>query len=291
MDMAGVTIVPLGNIAPPDHILPTSHIYFTTSVVAPPRTVVAPADGQIQYILTDALGASLGIRNGSYLYYMGRVKLDTGINQGTIVHAGQRLGTTVAELPELDFGLVNYQTTVGFVNPARYVDEQLHCDTPISYFTEPLRSQMYAVTQRITGDKDGQINFDVQGRLVGNWFLDGLAAIGSVSQAPAAWPQQLAFAYDNYDPAHRRVVIGSALSLPGAFEPAAGSIDFKDVSVSSGQVVYQLSQWGAPGQPPGPPRGVMIVQMLDDARVRVETLPGSSDTNPTFSAAARIYVR
>jgi hypothetical protein len=39
--------------------------------------------------------------------------------------------------------------------------------------------------------------------------------------------------------------------------------------------------------------GVMIVQMLDDSRIRVETLPGSRATTADFSASARArtYVR
>ena len=46
-------IAALGNLNPPGHTLPTDHIYFyhrLNNQSAPPRTVVAPADGTVQTI-------------------------------------------------------------------------------------------------------------------------------------------------------------------------------------------------------------------------------------------------
>ena len=62
-----------------------------------------------------------------------------------------------------------------FVNPLRYPSTTVHGDAPLPYFDEPLRSRLYARVQRIGGDLDGRFDFDVAGRLVGNWILEGLA--------------------------------------------------------------------------------------------------------------------
>jgi len=42
-----------------------------------------------------------------------------------------------------------------FANPARYSSESLHVDSPIKYFDEPVRSQLYALVRRASGDRDG----------------------------------------------------------------------------------------------------------------------------------------
>jgi hypothetical protein len=61
-------IAPLGNLNPPDHTLPTDHIYLyhrLNNQAAPPRTVVAPADGTVQTIINHNSDVKLLIKGAS----------------------------------------------------------------------------------------------------------------------------------------------------------------------------------------------------------------------------------
>jgi hypothetical protein len=140
----------------------------------------------------------------------------------------------------------------------------------------------------VGADRDGRFDYDQAGRLVGNWFLDGLAP--SESSTPTGWPKQLAFVYDNYDPSLIRVSIGGTLPLVGAFAVQPGALDPKDVTPSNGKVSYRLLQAGF-GSPPGRQVGLLIVEMLAAARIRVEVALGESVTSADFTAAAKTYVR
>src|SRR4029079_5020668 len=70
-------IAPLGNLNPPDHTLPTDHIYLyhrLTNPSSPARPVVAPADGTIQTIITHNSDVKLLIRGAStFTYYLDHV--------------------------------------------------------------------------------------------------------------------------------------------------------------------------------------------------------------------------
>jgi len=285
-------IIPLGNLNPPGHTVPTSHIYLnnrTSFTTPPPRSpVFAPADGRVQFIFRNGLEAKIGIQTGSFLYHLAHVELDDNIREGTSLTAGQRIGLTGGTALGIDLGLINEDHTVFFANPARYSDEERHGDAPLRYFEEPLRSQLYARVRRLGDDRDGKFDFDQSGRLVGNWFLEGLSP--AESALPAGWPKQLAFVYDNYDPAAIRVSIGGTLPLVGAFAVQSGALDPKDVSVGSGKVTYRLLL-AVPTGPPGRQFGVLIVQMLAAERIRVEVAMGETVTDAEFTAAAKTYVR
>jgi hypothetical protein len=286
-------IVPLGNLNPPGHTLPTDHIYVNNRALGgppvPQQTVFAPGEGTVQYIIRQGAESKIGIAAGSSIYYLDHIQLDPSIHEGVRVTAGQALGLTGTIAYGIDLGVINNQLTVPFANPARYSSESLHGDAPLTYFDEPLRTELYALVSTIGSNKDGKFNYDAVGRLAGNWFLEGLSPAESAN--PAAWPQHLAFVYDNYDPAAIRVSIGGTLALVGAFAVQPGAIDPKDVSAASGPIVYELYVAGGPGGPSGPRAGTMIVQMLEETRLRADVVADPAAATPQFSAGSRIYVR
>ena len=78
----------------------------------------------------------------------------------------------------------------------------------------------------------------------------------------------------------------------GAFAVSAAAPDPQTVSAATGKVAYRLFLSGAPGfAPPPDQRGLLIVQMLDSARIRVEVFAGSTASDAEFTSAARVYVR
>ena len=283
-------IAPLGNLNPPGHTLPTDHIYFYYRLLnpsAPARVVSAPADGTIQTVINGNNGEAklLIVAAAPCTYYLDHVVPDAGMGPGVAVRAGQRIGVTNGSGASfgIDLGIFSDAVTVPFANPARYSSESLHGDAPIKYFTEPLRSQLYALVRRSSGDRDGTFNYDATGRLIGNWFADTVPVASS--QSPENWALHLAFAYDNYDPSVMRISSGGALGFVGTPTAVPGSPAPADVSVATGKVVYRLLDARSPL-----PFGVMIVQMIAADRIRVEYGAGDR-SDADFTSAARSYVR
>ena len=139
-------IVPLGNLNPPGHTFPSDHVYFYNRIPpAPPDAPVpvrAPGDGTVQFVLAMGMESQVGVRTGSFIYYLDHVVLDPAIRPGVIVTAGQQMGVTGSTAYGIDLGVINEQKTVFFVNPLRYPSTTVHGDAPLPYFDEPLRSRL-----------------------------------------------------------------------------------------------------------------------------------------------------
>jgi hypothetical protein len=285
-------ILPLGNLNPPAHTFPSDHIYFYVGFLRPEIRLVpvfAPGDGTVQTILRSAApDVKMFVRaTTSLTYYVDHVVLDPEIREGMRLTAGQRLGTSGPTSFGVDLGVINANLTQRFVVPARYPGDTIHADAPLKYYEEPLRSQLYGMVRRESADKDGRIDFDVPGRLSGNWFLEGLPIAESAQ--PTAWARHLAFVFDNVQPSMPRISIGGRLALAGLFGVDGSGPPFESVGPESGLVTYRLRTGGHIGAPLEASIGTLLVQMLDATHIRVESIPGASPT--AFSAAAVVYTR
>ena len=291
-------LTPLGNLNPPGHTLPTDHVYFyqTNFAVFPvvPATAVLPVyaatTGAVNFMLQPAgTDWKIGfIATKDFGYYYDHLVPLPNIKVGTVVQAGEQVGTTT---PGGAFDLGAYDLRVshtGFVNPVRYGEQTLHYVSPWAYFVEPLRSQLYAKVRRhpSAADKDGKIDFGVAGRLVGDWFEQSVPNSTEAS-GPAGWPKSLAFVYDYYDPRQIRVVIGGTIAPVGVWTIPAGAPGPETVSVSSGKVAYRLMYTESFTVQ----SGLMLVQMVTSDRIKVEVFTGSQAGDAEFTAAAFMYVR
>ena len=284
IDPSAITfITPLGNLNPPEHTLPTNHIYFYHPPTRLP--VTAPAGGVIFEARRGSDDALYVQAATGVLYYLAHIFLDGSIATGGEVSAGQYVGETNTT-GAMDLGVSNDAVTLFFVRPERYIGFTIHADSPLKYFQEPARSTLYAKVRRNGADKDGKIDFDQPGRLAGNWFREGLAVADTENFASGA--QQLAFVRDVAEPAFVRVSIGGSLSLPGGFWIADGVPDPADVTPATGKVAYRLYNNALRI---GAGNGLLIVQMLGDDRIQIETFPGSTATTAEFTGASLIYVR
>lgn len=286
IDQAAIRwITPLGNLNPPAHSIPTDHIYFyfadpdAGEQPAVRRTEFrAPGDGTVTTVL-GSVGAESKIfvrQTSTFSYYLDHLILSAPLVRGSVITEGQVLGTTGTAYG-VDLGVINESLTLNFIIPSHYVGDTIHADGPLKYFEEPLRSQLYARVQRIGPDLDGKIDFDIAGRLSGNWFI-GPSAV-------------LAFAYDTYDPSKVRISTGAG-TLQGVFGIAAGDPPPSDVSKGSGRVRYTLLRaiTGPPRAGSGGLAGYMLVEMTDDTHIRMETF--QTTTPPTeFTGSAGTYAR
>ncbi|MEE8465421.1 MAG: M23 family metallopeptidase [Dehalococcoidia bacterium] len=234
-----------------------------------------------------------------------------------MVKAGQALGKVGTH--GFDFGVHDTDVLLpGFVIPERYDGEpwKVHTVDPFAYFTEPLRSSLQGKSLRSASPQGGKIDYDIDGRLVGNWFLDGTVDYsGQIDLSLCTdelcnyWSGHLAIAYDHIDPDQVRISIGRDLGIDpekcrvcqGVYAVSAGSPDPADVSVETGLVKYQLVARDFVNRSENPertrpledqPLGVLLVQLEDDRTIRMEVIPDKTTGQVQgFSGAALVYRR
>ena len=136
-------------------------------------------------------------------------------------------------------------------------------------------------------DKDGKIDYDIPGRLVGGWFLKGLPP-GEGSSNADSGTKQLAFVYDMNAPGAIRISIGGILTMKGLFGVQSNSPDPSTVSRATGKVGYKLTN---PFGPQNIVTGILIVQMTANDTIKVQTFQNVTADTTQFDANAAIYTR
>jgi hypothetical protein len=304
-------ITPLGNMTPPGHTAPTDHIYLVHEWRSAGKPVYAPAGGKILWIQPfewpDGVehSVSIGVTK-TCTYYMAHLVLDENLKVGDYVQAGQRLGVISRYAAAFDLGVMNRNILQPFVNPKRYGYTQLYGDSPLKYFVEPYKSQLYAKVLREGEDKDGKFCYDQRGKLIGTWVEEN--APPDPFKVPDWGRYQLSFAYDVYRPTLIRISLGDDfLALPGdplSLLPAGlyfvqdGAIPPENVTPSSGKVTYYL--YGESGGGEFPPvrgeRGVCSscrCSPRTGLRWKPSATPppplGSSPLGPEFTCGELVY--
>lgn len=217
------------------------------------------------------------------------------------VTAGHVIGKSTGSF---DFSVQD--TTVrlaGFVDPRWYGEEwKIHTVDPLPYFTENIRQQWLAKIPRTIQPLGGKIDYDINGRLVGNWFLGSLADY----TAARDWRNDLAIVYDHFDPTQIRINVGAETGISDeacsicqrAYGVKGNAPDPADVSPATGMVKYELVPWKSTGvsrqisNDESTILGVFLVQMLGDRKIKIEVFPGKSASQVSgFTAKAQIYNR
>lgn len=287
-------LLSLGWIQPVGHTIPTDHVYFWYN--NPNNTVKLPVyaltTGKIQQILPVPVNGIKECKvwfrvNEKFMYYLDHIVLDPALAEGSAITAGQVIGTT-GYGNSIDLGAIDENITLtGFANPKRYNGQTLHCGKPFQYFTNALQAQLYPLVDREGADKDGKIDIDIPGKLVGNWFLDGTV---QYKDDRDGWDKELSFAFDIQKPSVVLVSIGGTIGMTGKWTIQQGALAPSQVTAANGKVAYQL--YGAGGINSDPvQRGLLIVQLLDDTHIKVQAFPDSKATDAAFDGSARTYAR
>lgn len=125
------------------------------------------------------------------------------------VKAGQVIGKVGGR--SLDFDVVNSEVTLkGFLTPRLYgrAAWRIHLVDPFDYFEEPLRDQLLKLNLRKAKPLGGKIDYDIDGKLVGNWFKEGTGGYDGNRDKRGYWMGHLAIVYHHLDPAKVIVSIG-----------------------------------------------------------------------------------
>ena len=291
----GLTLTALGNLSPPGHVLPTDHVYFYDwdlsgrGSASDVRDVVMPATGAVFSIIRPT-GTDYKISfraTTNFYFYLDHVLLTQPLTVGQIIPAGAKIGATAAG-GTLDLGAFDMTVAhTGFIDTTRYGPQTLHYVSPWKYFTPALQAQITPHLYRAATATplDAQIDFGVAGKLVGDWFLQGMPR--DSTQGPYGWTRSIAFVYDYFDPSQVRISIGGTIAPAGVWAIDVTAPRPETVTVASGVVAYRLY---SPFDPGFPPYGLMLVQMVDAATIKAEVFIGSVSATQ-FDASAVTFVR
>ncbi len=204
------------------------------------------------------------------------------------VSAGDTLGF-VGPHGAMDFSITDFRLQLNFLNPSRYPRKHTFAAHVPDYFEEPIRTQLNSMSLRELPPRGGKVDYDVQGTIAGNWFLEGTTRF-------IQWSRQLAIVYDHIFGDRIIIADGSPMrDVPGIEGPGypdtwwvKGNAPLPEtVGVADGVVRYDLL---IPDKRDlETVRGTLLVQALEGDRIRVEFREEGAPS--AFTSAARTYVR
>ena len=230
------------------------------------------------------------------------------------VKAGEAIGRSGAH--QFDFSVINTEVTLpGFINPKSYETEpwKIHTVDTFDYVDEPLKSQLIAKSIRSVPPLGGKIDYDVDGKLVGNWFRAGSGGyFGNKSDRGASgryWDSHLSIVYDPIDPTKITISTGNFNGASAMFAVLGNSPDPKDIGEKSGVIKYELVErdyvtslgqvWdelkfdkNLKFRAGSEIRGVALFQIIPGQKLKVEIFPNQSSSQVSnFTPKAQVYER
>ncbi|MSR71138.1 MAG: hypothetical protein EXS50_00480 [Candidatus Taylorbacteria bacterium] len=214
----------------------------------------------------------------------------------------------------LDFAVYDYTKMLpGFIVPKHYLAEswKLHIVNPFLYFKEPVSSELLALNPRQVNPREGKIDYDIYGKLVGTWFKEGNNGFGSTGGKNATpWRAHLSFVYDSIDPSALVISIGDYDGEAKQFGVKGNSPDPATIDLNSLQHKYELTQLDYYRTSNGQMwnrktaytdiktrsrtnvQGVALVQMLENRKIKFEVFSGKTAKEVVgFTNKAIIYER
>jgi hypothetical protein len=258
------------------HVTPIDHGYFYTkgAVAAPPyqTPVYAPLTGNISTVTRTV---RLNGQNNAPTYDDDAVTIEATctfrVRFSNLIRFAGGLASAIGELPANQTRDPNYAvkageligytglptaygidvwvedddlTLTGFINPAQYTAAEVwktHMADLFDHTQEPLRSQLLALDERDAMPRWGKIDYDIDGRLVGNWFRVGSGGYRGLNPMNEGyWDGHLAVVPDGNDPGQTDVSIGNYQGTARQFAVIGNSPDPATVAVSTGPVRYEL---------------------------------------------------
>jgi hypothetical protein len=196
-----------------------------------------------------------------------------------------------------------------FINPESYENEpwKIHCSDPFDYFNDEIKNQMIEKCLRIDEPIGGKICYDIDGRLVGTWFEEGTNGYAG-ADPERYWAGHLSVVYDIVDPDAILISIGTFVDKADQFAVKGNSPDPANISVNDGLVIYELTDYeyykngtlwdkkslvqGLKLQNGESIRGTILLQLIEDRKLKVEIVPGEIASQVTgFTDNAKFYER
>ncbi len=295
------------------HVTPVDHVYFQ-NFVDPDRwiDVFAPADG----VVTSIQHFGNVVSDDAPPIDDYRLVIDHGCGIATIlIHIDELDEALLAVAPErgahatvavpvvagahmgrftanLDLTVVDESVRIeGLIDEATYEAEpwKVHTPDPFAYFDEPIRLRMEELSLRDGPPYAGTFAWDIDGKLVGNWFEEGTGGYGG-SDPERYWAGHLSFAYDHIDHTTVIVSIGTFAGRSEQLAVLGNAPDPSTVGAGDGVVRCELvdrdywvgdERWnrvelvkGIEARPGSRIAGTILVELVDDRVLLFEAFPG-----------------
>ena len=263
-------IRPLGLMAS-GHVTPSDHLYLIPREVKSKDhryDVLAVADGRVVVLQWRPQGSpdptvferkvdiKVVIEHSAtcWSYVDHLVELDAGIlkdverdlKPGQPVHvripvkAGQVIGKIGYQT--MDFALVDANVTrKGFLVPEQFLKRdpwKVHTVDPFDYLDEPLRGKLLAFNPRKAAPLGGKIDYDLDGRLVGNWYRAKTGGYAGLDKRLDYWVGHLTIAYHYIDPTQIIVSLGDFEGRPRQFQVHGNGPDPAMITKDNGPVKF-----------------------------------------------------
>ncbi|MEQ1853915.1 MAG: hypothetical protein ABMA01_20280, partial [Chthoniobacteraceae bacterium] len=231
----------------------------------------------------------------------GGVQPGQPVNVRIPVKAGQVIGKVGNQT--FDFALIDTSTTrKGFVNAGQFLKrdpQKPHVVDPFDYIAEPLRSELIKKDARKVPPFGGRIDYDIDGRLIGNWYEEGTGGYAGLNRRIDYWVGHLSIVYHHLDPKIIVFSIGNYDGRAQQFWIKGNKPDPAIIGANDGVVKYELihGQLGSSGQIQKRPdsdvvQGVVLCQLLPDRKLKSETFPGRTAAEVLrFTELAKVYER
>ena len=156
------------------------------------------------------------------------------------VKAGQVIGKIGGQT--LDFAVWNTeQVLTGFIVPEHYQGEfwKIYTANPYDYMTPELKELLIERNPRTINPIQGKIDYDIPGKLIGNWFVAGSGGY-SGGQRAEYWETHLAIAPDHYDPTKYIISFGDFAGEASQFTVGDPAFMPENIGVESGLLKLEL---------------------------------------------------
>lgn len=326
------------------HVTPVDHEYYwAKNNVKDSSDVLALADGTLSDIEYRQHSAADAARNGvpgdyrvvisytcTFMSYFDlatslspdiAAQLPTGWekNGRTDISIPVKAGQVIAKMggQTLDFAIWDMtKNNPKLLDPTAYTGEawKIHTVAPLDIFPAAVKASILPFYVRQAEPRDGYYAYDVDGKLIGTWFLQGTKGYDGPTGSSGTtnyWAGHLAIAPNYIDPTVTGFSIGDYQGQATQFLIKPPVTDPATIGVDSGMVKLQLvslpqysyvsgGQWDGMSTPTGPLtiktngalQATALVQLTDARTLKVELFPGKTAAQVTaFTTAAKTYTR
>jgi hypothetical protein len=317
------------------HVTPIDHQYFA------PIDYQSPLDAYEVYAMADSTITEIQPRNFStgakkveyrfvftlscklFYYYdlvtslSPRIQAEFDKNGGRDLNISVKEGELIGRIggQTLDFAVWDMDVVLpGLLDRENYDSLEpwkVHTADPLLYYTDELRSFILSRYVRTAEPISGKIDFDIDGKLIGNWFAVGTNGYAGPSGRGGEnyWVGHLAIAPNHWDPTKFMVSFGDFGGKEAQFAIKGNSPDPSQIGLPSGLVKYDLvnfsydksdgTMWDGKTLIKGPLLreqsfilGCFLAELVENRQLKAESFPGQSCSSVSgFSSLAKTYER
>lgn len=318
-------IAPLGNVDPPDHTLPTDHMYMMYPYGATDQNpIYAPADIVITALSYGDVLENGVQKHGDYrvdFYACSELKIIFGHIDTLSDKITSQIGTpqnpvgaecnsstqgnseikncswnvditlSAGELLGTSDGWDLWAALEGYTSPNVISPDYYHnvdAVCPLDYFTSDLRSQLYSLVKRQVAPKCGEAYQDKANTLQGGWF-----GHKDPNQAKTDWSSHLSLTHNSVETDVGQLAVAGKIAeqFMYRFTPKHEGTTNREPSETTTNVIYCYQHEGPQRMPNGRIAGTgkVLLQLTDNHTMQVEHQAGSCTASESFIQPSTYY--